>query len=100
MTRNEVIAAIKASLKARGLRYSVTGGRGTAYGWITVDLLPAWFKNLSEEKIAEEYRRLNEKFGLSSSSSISIPSGNDYYREYMDRAAGRIPSVLGKPYWD
>lgn len=30
----------------------------------------------------------------------SIPTGNDYYQEYVDRAEGRRPTVHGKPYWD
>lgn len=30
--RNNAIAQIKAAFKARGLRYSVTGGRGTSWG--------------------------------------------------------------------
>lgn len=100
-SRNETIAAIKASLKARGLRYSVTGGRGTAWGWIGVDLMPAQFKTLSNEEIKEARRSMHKAFGLEGcGSEISIPSGSDYYREYMDRAAGREPSEKGKPYWD
>ena len=34
------------------------------------------------------------------SQGVSIAAGNDYYREYIDRAEGREPSVIGKPYWD
>jgi hypothetical protein len=30
----------------------------------------------------------------------SIPASNDYYRECFDRASGRVPSVIGEPYWD
>jgi hypothetical protein len=34
------------------------------------------------------------------SQGVSIPVGLDYYREYVDRAAGLTPSVVGVPYWD
>ena len=30
----------------------------------------------------------------------SIPAGLDYYREYLDRANGRVPTTFGKQYWD
>lgn len=37
MDRNETIARIRAALKRRsGRPWSVTGGRGTARGWITL----------------------------------------------------------------
>lgn len=99
-SRNETIAAIKASLKARGLRYSVTGGRGTAWGWITVDLMPAQLRS-DDELFTKELRiQMNKNFGLQGGSYISIPSSSAYYREYIDRAAGREPSVKGEPYWD
>lgn len=40
--RNDVIAAIKTALQKRsGKSWSVTGGRGTAYGWIRIDAPPA-----------------------------------------------------------
>jgi hypothetical protein len=40
-TRNETIKAIKTSLQARsGKPWSVTGGRGTAYGWLKIDAPP------------------------------------------------------------
>ena len=31
---------------------------------------------------------------------VKIPSSSAYYREFIDRAEGRKPSVLGEPYWD
>ncbi len=41
LTRDEAIRRIRAGLKARSSReWSVTGGRGTAWGWITIDVLP------------------------------------------------------------
>ena len=39
--RNELIARVKAALKARSDRpWSVTGDRGTSYGWVTVTAPP------------------------------------------------------------
>ena len=29
-----------------------------------------------------------------------FPAASDYYQEYIDRATGRTPSVIGIPYWD
>ena len=31
---------------------------------------------------------------------VSIPSSNAYYQEYIDRAEGKTPSVIARPYWD
>jgi hypothetical protein len=31
---------------------------------------------------------------------VSIAASSDYYREYMDRANGKQPSVIAQPYWD
>ncbi|MBL8518170.1 MAG: hypothetical protein JNM76_14510 [Betaproteobacteria bacterium] len=102
MNRNEVIAAIKAALKARsGKTWSVTGGRGTAYGWITISSPPARrleFGYMSAEDRAE----LAKLLGKSSvhQQGESIPAASDYYQEYIDRANGRTPSKIGQPYWD
>jgi hypothetical protein len=30
----------------------------------------------------------------------SVPSGSNYYEEYVARAEGNTPTVYGKPYWD
>lgn len=41
MNRNETIKAIKNGLQARSSKtWSVTGGRGTAYGWLTISAPP------------------------------------------------------------
>src|SRR2546423_1163620 len=40
--RNGIIKEIKTALETRsGKKWSVTGGKGTAYGWITIDAPPA-----------------------------------------------------------
>lgn len=104
VNRNSTIQTIKAAFKARGLRYSVTGGRGTAWGWINIDLLPSTYKALDEESRRPEYEKMAaalmldaERYGYT---SISIPASSDYYREYIERANGREPQVCGEPYWD
>ena len=109
-SRDTTIAAIKAAFKRRGFRYSVTGGRGTAWGWITIDLLPAVYKGCwngdaesSREKRLSLYREMADRLGNPHGEgygTVSIPASTDYYREYIDRAEGRKPAVIGQPYWD
>lgn len=42
MDRNEAIKRIRTALQKRsGKAWSVTGGRGTAWGWLTIDAPPA-----------------------------------------------------------
>jgi hypothetical protein len=99
--RNSTILAIKAALKDRGLRYSVTGGRGTSWGWLHIDLLPSVYKSLDDDGRKKAYRKLGDDFGEAQGyDQISVPAGSDYYREYIDRAKGLQPAVLGVPYWD
>ena len=126
MDRNETIKRIKTALQRRsGKAWSVTGGRGTAWGWISIDAPPAratWSHRLKAGAIMdrpEDYEpydsgepgrnmsptdqaELAKLMGLESVSEqgISIPSSGDYYDEKLDRAEGRTPSKIGKPYWD
>jgi hypothetical protein len=101
MDRNETIAAIKASLKARsGKPWSVTGGRGTAYGWIRISAPPKRcgdFGVMSEADLTELSVLLGTKVHHQ---GVSIPASSDYRREYVARAAGEAPAVVGTPYWD
>jgi hypothetical protein len=99
--RDEAIAQIRAALKARGLRYSVRGGRGTAWGWIDVDLLPAVRESLADDARKQAYRELGDVFGLANGyDSISIASSSAHYREYIQRAKGETPAEIAQPYWD
>ncbi len=116
MTRNETIQIIRAALQRRsGKTWSVTGGRGTAYGWITIDVPPSkrtWVGCGEYERNTgqngghmgpDDRRELAELLGLKRSvhhQGHDIPASSDYYQEYIDRAEGRQPSVIGKPYWD
>ena len=127
MDRNETIKAIRDALKHRsGKSWSVTGGSGTAYGWITIDAPLArrtwgWrlkvgeFVDLPENY--EEYdsgqpnhhtspaerTELANLLGLDRPvhlQGVSIPASSDYHAEYLDRAAGRTPAKIAEPYWD
>ena len=101
MDRNEAISRIKAALKARSeKRWSVKGGRGTSWGWITIDAPPSRIGCFSELTPADQ-QELSELFGVKvHQQGISIPAGSDYYAEYVDRAEGRTPAICGEQYWD
>lgn len=97
LVRNDVMAALKRNLKARSVtRYSVTGGRGTAYGWICITKLgESWMSDADRQELAA-------LLGLDSvhQQGYKIPSSNDYYREALDRTAGRPVRKIATPYWD
>ena len=126
MNRNETIKRIKDALKRRsGKSWSVTGGRGTAYGWITIEAVPTRRTERTRpiaghiDTRPEDYEaydsgtpggnttkadraELAALLGLESvhQQGESIPAGNDYYQEYIDRAEGRTPAKCGVQYWD
>jgi hypothetical protein len=100
--RKETIKQIRQALKVRSNKtWSVTGGTGTAYGWLTISAPPARrdeFGRISESDQAE----LKMLLALDSvhTQGVSIPASSAYYQEYIDRAEGRTPSKIGTPYWD
>lgn len=124
--RNETIQRIKTALRQRsGKAWSVTGGRGTAYGWITIDARPqfrTWGHRLKAGAVTdrpedyEEYdtgipgrmsspedrAELARLLGLDSvhHQGVSIASSSEHYWEYIDRAEGRPPTKIAQPYWD
>lgn len=125
--RDETIRQIRTALRLRsGKPWSVTGGRGTAWGWITIDAPPKrrtahsvkidpngsdFPDNYTSKDTGEiggsmtdaDRKELADLLGLSEPvhyQGVSIPASYDYYQEYMDRAEGRPVSVIGKPYWD
>jgi len=127
LSRNTVIKRIKTALERRsGKSWSVTGGRGTAWGWLTIDAPPARRTFGNRLKVGavtdrpedyEEYdtgkpggytspadrAELGKLLGLDGSAhcqGVSIASSNQHYREYIDRAEGRSPSTIAQPYWD
>lgn len=104
LDRASVILRIRLGLQTRsGKAWSVTGGRGTGYGWITVSSPPAR-RIRPFDKISEADRReLTELLGLAEPvhhQGYAIPDSYDYYRAAIDRAEGRVPRVIAEPYWD
>lgn len=124
--RNDTIKTIKANLRRRsGKSWSVTGGRGTIWGWITIDTMPSratWRNRLPVGALdcPENYRECNtfmrggymsphERAELGTllgldgpchMQGVSIPASSAYYQEYIDRSAGVTPTKIGTPYWD
>ena len=126
MTRDEAITRIKAALKRRsGKTWSVTGGRGTSWGWITVispparctwryrlkPNLPDWPENYEGYESGapggnmtpEGRAELGDLLGLAGPTHAqgeNIPASTPHWAEYVARAEGRTPSVVGQQYWD
>ena len=119
MNRNETIKKIRDALKKRsGKSWSVTGGRGTGYGRITIDALPARRTRHYRLKggaldIPENYesyedgnpggyitesdrQELKTLLGLDTihDQGEHIPGQNDFYQEYIDRAERGVPRPL------
>lgn len=99
--RNEAIAAIKTSLEARSGKkcWSVKGDRGTAWGWIHINVKPG--QQVDGQMTAEQRAELAELLGCTvHTDGVSIPASSDYRNEYIARAAGLTPIRVGTPYWD
>lgn len=101
--RNEAIKAIRAALRARsGKTWSVTGGRGTSWGWITITSPPARSTGYGSMTDADA-QELGDLLGLGRPAhhqGVSVAASGAYRQEYVDRAEGRTPTVTGSPYWD
>lgn len=104
MDRDEAIARIRKALKARsGKTWSVKGGRGTAWGWITISASPARcneFGYMPDGDRAE----LAELLGMGSevhSQGVNVPASGDYYRLFVHCAEhGHAGDFKAQPYWD
>lgn len=98
--RNATIAEIKAALKRRSTkRWSVKGGRGTAWGWIEVIAPPSrvdQYGSMSDADCAELAQIFGERVHHQ---GIKIPASIAYRQEYLDRVNGR-EFVQATPYWD
>ena len=100
--RDDAIRIIRKELKRRsGKTWSVKGGRGTAWGWITISAPPARldkFGSMSEADRAE----LAQLLGKDSvhHQGESIAASREYRTEYVDRARGLAPVRIATPYWD
>lgn len=129
--RDATIKALRAELKRRsgGVSWSVTGGRGTSWGWLTITAPPAR-RTAGSRQIPgtsgrdpehwEQHDREHPDGGadmtmadrvllakvLGKDSPIhmqgeSIPADNEYRREYLHRAMTGTPGPFGgTPYWD
>ena len=129
--RNETIKRIKTALERRsGKKWSVTGGRGTAWGWIRIYAPPArctWKSRLKagadkDSRDSTDYEDYDAGLGTESGNmgpgdraelgkllgcerpvhhqGVNIAASNDHYNEYIDRAEGRSPAKVAQPYWD
>lgn len=102
MERNDVIREIRKALRARsGKDWSVTGGRGTAWGWIRIETPPR--RRVDGTTSAEERAELAELLGLDGvhCQGESIPASYEYRREYLNRArTGSNGGISAQPYWD
>lgn len=103
-TRDEAITAIRAALRERtGRPWTVTGGRGTGWGWITLHAPPK--RRGRFDYMGDDDRTvLAEALGLTladvGQQGVVIPAQGDYRCEYVDRARGVTPITLGRPGWD
>lgn len=102
LDRNDVCKAIKAELRRRsGKDWSVTGGRGTAYGWIAITAPKSRLQEFGYMTDADR-TELAKLLSLDSvhQQGVSIAASREYRQEYLDRAQGIEPSTVGVPYWD
>lgn len=115
-TREQAIKRIKVALDKRsGKRWSVTGGRGTAWGWLRIDAPPAertwtmqadktWI-DTGEPRGDMSPARREELAALLGIERVhpqgeSIPSGGSYWDEYIERAETGTSTIKSTPYWD
>lgn len=125
--RDDAILEIKRALEKRsGKKWSVTGGRGTAWGWIQIDAPPkrrTWSHRLKDGSVADipenyeaydsgesgrnmspaEQAELATLMGydtLQCSQGISVPASSAHYREYIERAQGKPVTKIAEAYWD
>lgn len=101
MTRDEAIERIKTALKTKtGRAWSVRGGRGSAWAWITVTAPPKRrneFGYLNQADRAE----LAKAFQCDSvhNQGITIAASAAHRREFVNRVEGNAFEVA-EAYWD
>ena len=126
MDRAEALRRIKTGLQKRsGKTWSVTGGRGTAWGWLKIDAPPARQTAETRQKpgtrglTRDDYEEVDlghpgghmtyaDRVHLEALLSleniypqgVSIMASNDAYEEYVARAEGRPVTKIAQPYWD
>ena len=94
--RDTAIKAIRTALRRRsGKAWSVRGGRGTAWGWITISSPPARSADRWGTMTDAEAAELGELLGLGQPvhpQGQTISDRSRSYRHFIDRAEGRTPA--------
>jgi len=95
--RDQAITAIRAALKRRsGKSWSVRGGRGTTWGWITITAPPS--RLAGDEMTTEDAAELADLLGLDLDQAhlqgVLVPDSNQDRREYIGRAEGAAAHVV------
>lgn len=107
--RDDTIKRIRDGLKRRsGHVWSVKGGRGTAWGWISVTTPPAQQLKHGRHGMSRgetiALRRLlgyaDDDATIVGSGGWSIPGSSAYYRDAIKRAETGASDENPKPYWD
>lgn len=103
LSRPDAIATVKASLRARsGYSWSVTGGKGTAWGWLRVNVAPkdqAQFSCMAEVDQVWLALLLGHDYPIHQQGE-SIANSGGHYKQLIAQAAGYNPTVFGEQYWD
>lgn len=103
LDRDVAIKVIRNGLRERsGKPWSVTGGRGTAWGWITITAPPARrleFGYMTDDDRAELGRLLGLDGPVHHQGEM-VPAGSVYRDEYTQRATSGTTTVRATPYWD
>ncbi len=103
MTRADAIRRIKAALRTRtGRAWSVTGGRGTAYGWIHV---ASFEREFDGWQMTEEHRAILGRIFHRDGSPVpcqyySIDPGNQEYAVALAEGAADAQGLYRAPGWD
>jgi len=104
MNRAETIKEIRTAMKKRtGKSWSVTGGRGSAWGWLTITSPPYKRREGFGYLTVGDQADLGHALGLGDTvhrQGVTVPPNNDFWDEYIDRANGRTQVKYGVADWD
>lgn len=121
LDRNTAIKRIRRALKIRtGRTWSVTGGRGTAWGWIKISAPPkrriynfeggtdghTGYMGIEDRVLLAAILGVNQSAKNHGETPMvhpqgeSVPASSGHYREYVDRAEGNEITEYGVTYWD
>lgn len=99
--RDEAIVVVRDALRRRsGRSWSVTGGRGTAWGWIRIAAPPSCRDTLGGMSDADR-RELSLLLGVDVHyQGVDVPASSEYRRLFMARALGLETNTAPVRYWD